>query len=340
MYLLLLPVCLVLTFLGVGLQRRVAVSKGIIDVPNARSSHDRPVPRGGGLAIVVVASACVAGVAALGGIPASLALALVIPGFLVAGIGFVDDLKGLAASRRLMVQLLAAGLALYFLGGWSPGWFPEQSIAWFVLQAATVVGIAWSINLFNFMDGIDGIAGAEAACLGLGGALLASSQQAEPGVPIASLIVGAASLGFLLWNWPPARIFMGDVGSGYLGLVFAVLALASAAGSPHWFFAWMILGATFLVDSGVTLVRRLLRRERVHQAHRTHAYQWLARRLGSHARATSLYLAVNVLWLLPMAWLCLQRPDHAAWIAAAALAPLVVAALCAGAGRREIPPAG
>jgi Fuc2NAc and GlcNAc transferase len=334
-HLLLLPVCLALTWLGVGLQRRIALSRGIIDVPNARSSHDRPVPRGGGLAIVAVASAGFAAMAALAVIPGALALALVVPGLLVAGIGFADDLKGVTALARLCVQLAAAALALYFLGGWAAETARAGSAAWLLLHAVLAVGIAWSVNLFNFMDGIDGIAGSEAAFLGLGGAVLLWTQPAAPGVAVAALIVGACSLGFLVWNWPPAKIFMGDVGSGYLGLVFAVLALASARGDPRWLSAWAILGATFLADSGVTLARRLLRRERVYQAHRTHAYQWLARRYGSHARATSLYLAIDVLWLLPLAWLSLRLPDRAPWLVVAAFAPVLAGAWIAGAGRPE-----
>jgi Fuc2NAc and GlcNAc transferase len=128
---------------------------------------------------------------------------------------------------------------------------------------------------------------------------------------------------------------MGDVGSGYLGFAFATLAVASAHSNPVMILTWLILAGSFFVDALVTLARRLLRGERLHEAHRIHAYQWLARRLGSHAPVTLLYGAVNVFWLLPMAWLSLRLPQHAGWIAIAALAPLVAGALAAGAGRPE-----
>jgi Fuc2NAc and GlcNAc transferase len=158
---------------------------------------------------------------------------------------------------------------------------------------------------------------------------------AEPGVAAVSLVVAACVLGFLCWNWPPAKIFMGDIGSGYLGFVFAALPIASAHEYPATMATWLILSGCFFVDAFVTLGRRLARRERLYEAHRIHAYQWLARRFGSHAAVTLLYGAVNVFWLLPMAWLSLRLPQFAHWISIAALAPLVAGALAAGAGRPE-----
>ncbi len=315
--------------------RHVALERGIVDVPNARSSHVRPVPRGGGFVIALVASAAFIALAAYGEMPWTLTLALLVPGACVACVGYLDDLRGVPALRRLCVQAIAATAAVAILGGWGAPWLPRESAAWFVLQAALVLGIVWSTNLYNFMDGIDGLAGAEAVFLGLGGLLLLSGTLAPPGASMACLVLCATALGFLAWNWPPARIFMGDVGSGYLGLVFAVVALASSREEPRLLIGWLILSGSFLVDSATTLARRLARRERFYEAHRIHAYQWLARRFGRHAPVTLLYSAVNVLWLLPMAWLSVNARAHAGWIAVGAFAPLVVAALAAGAGRPE-----
>jgi Fuc2NAc and GlcNAc transferase len=314
--------------------RHFALARGIVDVPNARSSHDRPVPRGGGLVVAVVASGALLALGLSDLLAWPVAFALLVPGAAVAGIGYLDDLGGVPASRRLCVQALAAAAALAILGGWDAG-LPRDSAGWWILQAALVVGITWSTNLYNFMDGIDGIAGAEAVFLGAGGALLLWSAGVQPGAALACLVLGATALGFLVWNWPPARIFMGDVGSGYLGLVFAVLALATSRAEPGLLAGWLILAGAFVVDSGVTLARRLARRERFYEAHRIHAYQWLARRFGRHAPVTLLYGAVNLLWLLPMAWLSVRLPSYAGWIAAAALTPLLVAAAAAGAGRPE-----
>jgi Fuc2NAc and GlcNAc transferase len=227
--------------------------------------------------------------------------------------------------------------AVFILGGWTPGWAQFGSFVWLLLQTATIIAVVGSVNLFNFMDGIDGLAGSEAAYLGLGGAFVMSLTLNDPSIVRAALIVGASSIGFLAWNWPPAKIFMGDVGSGYLGLVFAILALDSARQEPALVFVWIILSATFLVDSVTTLVRRLVRGEQVHEAHRSHAYQWLARRFGRHQPVTLIYLAINVFWLFPMAWFCVRNPAYGPWIGLLALAPVVAGALAAGAGRKEMP---
>jgi Fuc2NAc and GlcNAc transferase len=326
--------CFLASLLGVGVMRHFALARGIVDVPNARSSHEQPVPRGGGLVIALVASAALFALGLSGALPWPLAFALLVPGAVVACIGYLDDLGGVPALRRLCVQAIAAAAALAILGGWDAG-LPRESAAWWILQAALVVGITWATNLYNFMDGIDGIAGAEAVFLGVGGAVMLQVAGQTPGTVLACLVLGAASLGFLAWNWPPARIFMGDVGSGYLGLVYAVVALATSREDPSLLAGWLILSGTFVADSGATLGRRLARRERFYEAHRIHAYQWLARRLGGHLPVTLLYSAVNLLWLLPMAWLSVRFAAHASWIAALALAPLVAAALAAGAGRTE-----
>ena len=146
--------------------------------------------------------------------------------------------------------------------------------------------------------------------------------------------VGAACLGFLLWNWPPATIFMGDVGSGYLGLAIAVIALAATRDNPAALWIWLILGGVFFVDATVTVVRRAIRRERLHQAHRGHAYQRLAQRWGSHQLVTIAAIALNIGWLLPCALLAALYPQAAVWIVPGALAPLVLLALALGSGAR------
>ena len=150
-----------------------------------------------------------------------------------------------------------------------------------------------------------------------------------------ALIAGAACLGFLRWNWPPAAIFMGDVGSGYLGYTIAVIAIDLAQTSAINVYAWLILGGVFFVDATLTLCRRLLRRERVSQAHRTHAYQWLARRWSSHSRVTVTVIAINLVWLLPCAAFSVIFPQSALWICVLALAPLAVCAYYSGSGRPE-----
>ena len=318
-----------------GAARRFALRRGILDVPNARSSHQQATPRGGGIAIVATVSVVTLLLTLTGVLARDFCVALLGGGLLVAGVGFVDDRRALPASIRFAAQTLAAAWALWWIGGlWQlqigaqvvhPGW-PGALIA--------ALGILWTMNLFNFMDGIDGLAAAEAVFVAGAGAVLAAFAG-HAAIATMAWVLAWASAGFLCWNWPPARIFMGDVGSSYLGYVIALLALGDVQSSAAAVWVWLILGGVFFVDATVTLVRRWLRRERVSEAHRQHAYQWLARRWG-HRRVTAGVLLVNVLWLLPCASLAAQHPRLATATVIGALLPLVVVALRAGAGRREV----
>lgn len=319
-----------------GLVRRLALSHGALDVPNERSSHVVPTPRGGGVAIVLATTAALLVLASRGMLQQDLVIALGGGGVAVAFIGFLDDRHRLSARVRLAVHFAAAVWALAWLGGLPPMQIGERLISFgWAGYALGAVGIVWTLNLFNFMDGVDGIAGAEATFVALAGALIALLTGTSDSVAAAALVFAAASCGFLVWNWPPARIFMGDVGSGYAGYAIAVLALAAARDDPVALLVWLILGGIFLVDATVTLVRRLSRRERLHEAHRSHAYQWLARRWQSHQRVTVTVAIVNLVWLLPGALLAAKYPNRAGWIAIVMLAPLVVGAIAAGAGRSE-----
>jgi Fuc2NAc and GlcNAc transferase len=316
--------------------RHIAIRRGVLDVPNARSSHVTATPRGGGLAIVLSASAALLCLAFAGALPLRLAVVLVGGGGAVAAVGFADDHRPVAAGVRLAVHLLAAVWAVAWLGG-----FPEIALGpqtlylgW-IGNVVAVLGVMWVLNLFNFMDGIDGIAASEAVFV-TGAVLPAMSVLGIPAaIGAASLIVGAAALGFLVWNWPPARIFMGDIGSGYVGYAIAALALACGGHNPTAVWVWLILGGVFFVDATVTLGRRLLRGERAHEAHRSHAYQWLARRWGSHGKVTLAVLVVNLVWLLPGALLAARFPGYAAVLVIVVLAPLAVLAVVIGSGREE-----
>jgi Fuc2NAc and GlcNAc transferase len=316
------------------LMRAIARGGGVLDVPNARSSHRVPTPRGGGVAIVVVTTAALLLGTWRGVVGPDLMRALIGGGLAVALTGLADDSRSLSPVTRLAVHCAAALWALLCLGGLPPLSIAGRLIAlgWAGYVLGTL-GIVWALNLFNFMDGIDGIAASEAAFVALAGAALTVLAAGPPGVGFTGLALAAACGGFLLWNWPPAKIFLGDVGSGYLGYVIVVLALAAARDHPAALWTWLILGGAFFVDATVTLVRRSLRGARLHEAHRTHAYQWLAQRWGSHLRVTLAVLVVDVLWLLPCAVVSVLRPALAAVTTLVALAPLVVLAILAGSGR-------
>jgi Fuc2NAc and GlcNAc transferase len=326
----------VLSALLTGAVRRLALSRGLLDVPNARSSHAAPTPRGGGLGIVLSSLAAWIALVLTGRMHSDVFLAVSGGGIVIAAVGLLDDRSRLSARFRLSVHFAAALWALVWLKGLPPMQVGEHMIVFgwggYVLGA---VGIVWSLNLFNFMDGIDGIAASEAIFVVCSGVLLGQMGDGHHTQSAAGLAFVCACCGFLLWNWPPARIFMGDVGSGFLGYVIAVFALIEAQGSALALLVWLILGGVFFVDATVTLVRRFLRKERLHEAHRTHAYQWLVRRWGSHRRVTLAVVAVNVFWLLPMATFAAKSPAHAPFFVAAALAPLVVLAIAARAGASE-----
>jgi Fuc2NAc and GlcNAc transferase len=265
-----------------------------------------------------------------------LLLALLGGGIPLAWIGFLDDRRSVSVGARLLVHFASAGWAVYILGGLGPLQIGARvvhlGIAGDVLAISAVM---WTVNLFNFMDGIDGIAGAEATFVAVAGGALATAVFGTPGVMGAGTVFAGACLGFLAWNWPPAKIFMGDAGSGFLGFFIAALALASARTAPAAIFVWVVLGGVFFVDATVTFARRLLRGARVHQAHREHAYQWLSRRWASHRTTVLATMLLNLCWLGPWAWYAAKDPAFAAWACLAALGPLVVIAIVAGAGKPE-----
>ena len=281
--------------------RRYALHAGLFDLPNARSSHSVATPRGGGVAIVVSFLGVVAALLAMDAIDPRLAAALLGSGLAVAVLGFIDDRRPLPARWRFLGHLLATAWVLYWLGP-----LPKVPLFGVVVDlgvGATLLSalyLVWSINLFNFMDGIDAIASLEAISVSLGGAFVWWLAQPQGDWPVA-IAFAACVAGFLVWNFPPARIFMGDAGSGFLGCMVATLALWSSHTAAHLFWSWFILGGCFMVDSTVTLVRRVARSERFNEAHRSHAYQYAARRYASHKTVSIAFLAITAGWLFPLA---------------------------------------
>ena len=255
----------------------------ILDRPNARSSHTEPTPRGGGIAVVAVTAAAwgYAG-------PSREAAVVLLLGIALAALSWVDDLRGLSVRIRFPLQAVAVAAGIFALG--AKGRVFQGILP--LVPDRLLAGLAWLwfLNLFNFMDGIDGISGIEAAALGIGVALIAGT--AAQGLALDGLCLAGAAAGFLVWNWPPARIFLGDVGSVPLGFWLAWLLIVLAL-RGHWAAA-LLLPLYYLGDATLTLLRRLARRERVWQAHREHFYQRAARRFGAHAPVTLRIAALDV----------------------------------------------
>lgn len=301
-----LPTVLLLSLLLTAGLRRYALARSVIDVPNARSSHTVPTPRGGGVAIVVTFLLAIVGVMLSGVGESRTLMALGGGGALIAIIGFMDDHGHIPARWRLLGHFIAATWMLVWMGGLPPltffGW--QVDLGWLggVLAAVYLV---WLLNLYNFMDGIDGIASIEAITVCLGAASL-YSLAGLGGHAVLPLLLAAAVAGFLFWNFPPAKIFMGDAGSGFLGIVLGGLSLQAAWLAPELLWCWLILLGVFIVDATYTLVRRLLRGDKVYEAHRSHGYQFASRQFGRHLPVTLAVAALNLCWLLPIAF-CVAR---------------------------------
>jgi Fuc2NAc and GlcNAc transferase len=318
-----------------GLVRRYATRRNMLDVPNARSSHALPTPRGGGLGIAVTFAAALVSLALGRLLDVKSVIVLLMSGGIVAAAGFLDDRHSLPARARFGAHVAAAGLFVMWIDHFSASWLAEIGLGYQWFGALCILlALTWSTNLFNFMDGIDGIAGSEAAFV-TGAAAWINSHQGDPGITAALLCLCAASVGFLVWNWPPARIFMGDVGSGFLGLMVPMLELVASERAPIPLQVWIILGGLFLLDATVTLLRRVIRGDRWFEAHRLHAYQRLARRWKSHLLVTVLFCSINIFWLLPWAWYAEKAPAFATMSLVAALTPVLLFVLIAGAGKPE-----
>ena len=299
-----------LTYFGVERFRRWSLQRKLFDIPNERSSHSEPTPRGGGLVIVLVCLSVFFVYCLFFGIENYWAyfVGAIIVGF----VSWLDDLFSVSSIWRFMAHGLAAFLAIWSFGFWESAYLPFYGEIFFGKFGAiiTFFWIVWLINAYNFMDGIDGIAGAQAVTAGIGwflvGILLNISSAGFYGGAIA-----VSGLGFLLHNWQPAKIFMGDVGSAFLGYTFALmplLALREVGGHSETKMLLPILAIflvlNFVFDSLWTILRRILRMEKIWQAHREHIYQKLVIVGFSHSFVASVYALISVLTVgLIILWL-------------------------------------
>ena len=293
---------------------RYARRRRLLDQPGQRRSHSVPTPRGGGIAIVLAVFGCAAPLLKLPWIPAALlALSLI----LVAVIGWWDDHAPLSARARVAVQVPASVLLASVALGTLPA-APALPLA-VALGGFIALSTTWSINLHNFMDGINGLLTAQAAfvfaMIGLLGLL--GLEHGLDGVPA---VLAAACLGFLPFNFPRARIFLGDVGSGALGLLVAAALWWAVLREPRWIAAGLLLVSAFAIDATATLLQRFWRGRRWYSAHREHLYQWLVRSGGSHARVVSYYMAWNLLLAAPLALLVATSRSVAVAVTAVVLA--------------------
>jgi UDP-N-acetylmuramyl pentapeptide phosphotransferase/UDP-N-acetylglucosamine-1-phosphate transferase len=282
---------------GVWVTIRLAHKGGRMDFPNERSSHSVPTPRMGGIAMVAAVvlsytswAFLVSGelfwVRAIWAVPL---FALV-----MSGLGLWDDLSGLSPLFRFSVQIAVSVAILFVLGTRVP---PLRLAGYSVHPAIWVpfgsVWVVWMLNLYNFMDGIDGLAGGEAA-VAASFFFLVFAHYGESGWAAANLFIAAASMGFLVHNWPPATVFMGDAGSVFLGGFFGMQTVAASLMTPIPFVVLVLPFSNFILDTTFTLFRRLIRREKWYQAHRSHVYQRMTDLGMTHRKVTSIELLVVV----------------------------------------------
>ena len=328
----------------------------MIDHPNERSSHEEPVPRGGGIVILIVFITTFSTLFVFADSDfGQLLLTLLLAGIATAAIGLYDDIKPMPTTFKFSLYAAVVATSIYVLG------IPTIPLGSYLIEAQWWVYILeflvllWVLNFFNFMDGIDGIAATEAVFIALASCAILAFNTDEHDLVIPLLCIAGASGGFLVWNYPPAEVFMGDVASGFLGLTLALVGVITSIDGSLNIWVWFILYGVFFVDATVTLLRHIARRKSVYIAHRNHAYQRAALVLQNKSRRNPSYnenknrtirahahrdvsltvFAINCLWLAPWAFAASLYPTLAVFFTAAALLPLIalVAALGAGSDR-------
>lgn len=303
-----MPVLLIFIFLflfslaGTIIAKKVANKKRFFDIPNSRSLHRKPTPKGGGAAVVTAWFTGLGfGYFVFHSINPVLFLAFVcsIP---VAIVSLLDDLSTISQWIRLIVQILSAAAALFFLGGLSKvdcGFFVFAQPV--LLNIICVFGIVWFTNLFNFIDGIDGYLGSEVLFVCISVFLLSGFEI--------SLFLAAATAGFLFLNWQPAKIFMGDLGSSILGFTIAIFAIYCQNIGKSSIILWLMLTSVFWFDATITLFRRVVIKENIFKAHKNHAYQRIVQYGFSHQRTVISAMAINCIIFI-LAFLTILFPEH------------------------------
>ena len=314
------------------LYRLIALRANFLDLPVSRSAHSRPVPVGGGVVIFSLFLFAVCFLFANDKLSMGQFMAFS-ASLLVAVVGFVDDIKELKIQWRIFPQLFASIWAVWWLGGISEVNFYAFTVSqqW-LLNFLGVVAIVWLVNLYNFMDGIDGLAASELVFVNVMSLIFVTNSTGSA-FSILSLVSLGAALGFLVWNWSPAKIFMGDVGSGFIGFMLGVIAIISVQQQAMTVWTWLILLGVFVVDATLTLFRRFAAGEKWYQGHACHAYQKAAKHFNSHQKVTITIMLINTFWLAPLAWLSVLYPKLGIAFAVAAIVPLIFIAISLAAGK-------
>ena len=335
--LVLLPIATLLTLLLTILIRKNALKKNQLDIPNERSSHTAPTPRGAGVAVATVFIVGLFALRVADKISDETFISIALPGFFVAIIGRLDDLGYLTSAKwRLVGHFFVAIVAVWLVGGLPSLPIANSSFDFGMAgNVLAVIYLVWMLNLFNFMDGIDLITGVETITAS-GATAIFLAIKTDGDFWLVPAILAATVLGFMFLNIPPAKIFLGDVGSGFIGFVIALISLVTADENALIAWAMVILLAVFISDSTVTLLRRVIKREHLYVAHRTHAYQNLTKRVNKHLSVSLGVGAINLFWLLPIAWLVANENVVPIVGVTIAYIPVIALALFLKAGKQTV----
>jgi len=286
-----------------GLVRRYSLQHSLIDKPNDRSSHVAPTPRGGGLSISISVLVSIYILMEINYLPRNISIAMLGGGCLVTIVGWLDDHRDISVLWRGCSYVIASIWALYFIDSVGQINLGEPIIINVGLAASIiiVIAIAWLVNLYNFMDGTDGIAAIQAVSSALPAGVI-FWLNSEPGLAVICFVIVSACVGFLFWNWSPAKIFMGDVCSCLIGFIFGVLAIAGEHTNTIPIAVWLILLSVFIWDTTFTLLKRILMGEKWYVAHRSHAYQRLNQLGVSHSSIAIFVFILNVTIIWPLVY--------------------------------------
>jgi len=295
-------VLFIFSFIATYLVRIIAIKMNVYDIPEKRSSHTVPTPRGGGIALII---SWYIGITYehffWSSMPSNLFYAF-LSGLLIVVIGLIDDIWRVNPKIKIIFQVLASLLAIYFLGGLQKvdlGFFIIENK--YILSFFALIGIVWAVNLFNFLDGIDGYLGSEVVFIAIAISLLCTNSMV--------LLLGAVTLGFLIWNWQRAKVFMGDVGSTLLGFNVAVFAIYYQNTDKTSILIWIILSSVFWFDATLTFYRRFKNKEKLSVAHKKHTYQRIVQAGFSHQKTVIASIIIN-LFIFFLAWLSSEFSDY------------------------------
>ncbi len=320
------PTILSLSFIATLCWLLIARNRLWLDQPNHRSSHCRPTPTSGGIGFVITFAGFVLFLFSWRLINLN-DLLLLSSATLLAVTGFVDDLKSLSIRARLIAQVAACAFVVITLDG-DPVFTLSETlqVGGVLAKILILAGLLWLVNLYNFMDGIDGLAAAEAIFFSLSFSLF-TFVGGNHQVSIIALGLASSLCGFLYFNLPPAKIFMGDLGSNYLGFVLGVIGVLGIVSEAVNVWTILVLLSVFIIDSTTTLIARMRAGLVWYHGHNSHAYQYAARKWKSHGKVVALVCVINIFWLLPLAWLTTLYEEAGLLLTGLAWTPLVVLGL-------------